>query len=149
MTSARRPARAISRFSLEQPRLKIWPRRADQDRRRFARENSHMPSWMAVLVAVASAVAMSNAGAQEGDIAAGRAFAREACKPCHVVEPLRAPRMLEIGPAFRDIADTPGMTGTALKVFLTSSHPKMPNLVLTPQEMTDVTAYILGLRRHR
>ena len=101
------------------------------------------------MLAVVLAAAAFDAEAQEGDIAAGHAFAREACKPCHVVEPLRAPRMLEIGPAFRDIADTPGMTATALKVFLTSSHPKMPNLVLTPQEMADVTAYILSLRRHR
>ena len=136
-------------FSLAQPRLKIWPHGADQDRRHFAKGNSHLPSWMAVLVAVALAVEISNAEAQEGDIAAGHAFAREACKPCHVVESSRTPRMFEIGPAFRDIADTPGMTATALKVFLTSSHPKMLNLVLTPQELTDVTAYILSLRRHR
>ena len=108
-----------------------------------------MPSWRALALAVALAAAAFNAEAQEGDIVAGRAFAREACKPCHVVEPPRASRMIEIGPAFRYIADTPGMTATALKVFLTSSHPKMPNLVLTPQEMADVTAYILSLRRHR
>ena len=101
------------------------------------------------MLAVALAGASFNAEAQEGDIAAGHTFAREACKPCHVVEPPNAPRMFEIGPAFRDIADAPGMTATALKVFLTSSHPKMPNLVLTPQEMADVTAYILSLRRHR
>jgi len=108
-----------------------------------------MPSCRAVVLAVALAAAAFDAEAQEGDIAAGHAFAREACKPCHLVEPPRAPRIFEIGPAFRDIADTPGMTATALKAFLTSSHPKMPNLVLTPQDMTDVSAYILSLRRHR
>jgi hypothetical protein len=42
-----------------------------------------------------------------------------------------------------------GLTATALKVFLTSSHPKMPNLILTPEETADVTAYILRLRDHR
>ena len=41
-----------------------------------------------------------------------------------------------------------GVTATALKVFLTSSHPKMPNLILTPEEIADVTAYILSLRNH-
>jgi hypothetical protein len=41
------------------------------------------------------------------------------------------------------------MTATALKVFLTSSHPKMPNLILTPEETADVAEYILGLRDHR
>jgi hypothetical protein len=40
------------------------------------------------------------------------------------------------------------MTATALRVFLTSSHPKMPNLILSPQQTADVIAYILSLRDH-
>ena len=85
--------------------------------------------------------------AQNGDAAAGYAFAHQACSACHVVEAeQQAPRLLVIGPAFRDIANTRGMTATALQVFLTTSHPKMPNLILTPEEMANVTAYILSLR---
>jgi hypothetical protein len=38
------------------------------------------------------------------------------------------------------------MAATSLKVFLTSSQPKMPNLILTPEEITDVAAYILSRR---
>ena len=38
------------------------------------------------------------------------------------------------------------MTATALRVFLTSSHPKMPNLILKPGQAADVIAYILSLR---
>ena len=88
--------------------------------------------------------------AQDGDTTAGYAFAREACKACHMVEAEEGPsRMIVIGPAFREIANTPGMTATAIRVFLTSSHPKMPNLILTPEEMADVAAYILSLRDHR
>ncbi len=88
-----------------------------------------------------------NAAAQEGDIAAGHAFASEACKLCHVVEPEeKSPRNLAIAPPFRAIANTPGITATALRVFLTSSHPKMPNLILNQQQTTDVIAYILSLR---
>jgi hypothetical protein len=59
-----------------------------------------------------------------------------------------SPRMITIGPAFRDIANTRGMTATAIRVFLTTSHPKMPNLIITPEELTDVSAYILSLRDH-
>ncbi len=51
-----------------------------------------------------------------------------------------------IGPAFRDVANTSGMTATAIRVFLRTSHPKMPNLILTPEETEDVIAYILSLR---
>jgi mono/diheme cytochrome c family protein len=103
---------------------------------------------------VALAVALSAiafiAKAQDGDIAAGHAFARAACKACHIVEAEEdSSRMIVIGPAFRNIANTPGMTATALRVFLTSSHPNMPNLILTPEEIADVTAYILSLRDHR
>ena len=66
---------------------------------------------------------------------------------CHVVEPAEeSPRTLALAPAFRDIANTPGMTATALRVFLTSSHPKMPNLILKRGQTADVIAYILSLR---
>jgi len=99
-----------------------------------------------------AALAASACGpkAQDGDVWTGHAFAREACKACHLVDPeARAPRIFEIGPAFHDIANIRGMTATAIRVFLTSSHPKMPNLILTPDEIADVTAYILSLRDHR
>ena len=104
----------------------------------------------AVVLAVALAATAVNAKAQDGDIAAGHAFAREACKVCHMVKAEEgSSRMIVIGPAFRNIANTPGMTATAIRVFLMSSHPKMPNLILTPEEIADVSAYILSLRDHR
>jgi len=103
----------------------------------------------AVVLATTLAAMAFNAEAQDGDIAMGHAFAREACKACHIVEAEESsPRRFEIGPAFRDIANTPGMKATAIRVFLTSSHPKMPNLILTPEEIADLTAYILNLRNH-
>jgi mono/diheme cytochrome c family protein len=106
---------------------------------------SHITCRM-MLAAVLAVVAL-RAHAQDGDAAAGHAFAREACNACHMVEAeQRAPRLIVIGPAFRDIANTRGITATSLRVFLTTSHPKMPNLILTPEESADVTAYILSLR---
>jgi mono/diheme cytochrome c family protein len=97
-------------------------------------------------VAILTPIAAS-AYAQDGDVAAGHAFAREACNACHMVEAKqRKPRRIVIGPAFRDIASTRGMTATALRVFLATSHPKMPNLILTSEETADVIAYILSLR---
>ena len=102
------------------------------------------------MLAPVLAAAAWNANAQDGDVAAGRAFAREACITCHVVDPANAsPRVVAIGPNFQDIANTKGMTATALRVFLTTSHPKMPNLILTPEQITDVAAYILSLREHQ
>jgi hypothetical protein len=54
--------------------------------------------------------------------------------------------MLDIAPDFRAIANTSGMTATALHAFLRTAHPKMPNLILTPEQSADVIAYILSLR---
>lgn len=102
------------------------------------------------MLASALAAAAWNANAQDGDVAAGRALAREACNSCHVVEPTNvSPRVVVLGPNFQDIANTKGMTATALRVFLTTSHPKMPNLILTPEQIADVSAYILSLRQHQ
>jgi mono/diheme cytochrome c family protein len=99
----------------------------------------------AALIAIAL-----TANAQDGDVAAGRTFARGACNSCHVVEPTNAsPGIVVIGPNFQDIANTKGMTATALPVFLMTSHPKMPNLILTPAQIADVSAYILSLRERR
>ena len=98
-------------------------------------------------VPLAAALTAVAAGAKAQDIAAGHALAREACNTCRIVEfEQRAYRRFIIGPAFRDIANTQGMTTTALQVFLRSSHPKMPNLILTADEEADVVAYILSLR---
>ena len=104
----------------------------------------------AVMLTAALTATTFTANAQDGDVAAGRTFAREACNSCHVVEPTNpSPRIVVIGPDFQDIANTKGMTATALRVFLTTSHPKMPNLILAPQQIADVSAYILSLRERR
>jgi mono/diheme cytochrome c family protein len=102
--------------------------------------------------ALAAALVVVSPGtyAQDGNVATGHAFARKACNSCHAVEAeQRVPRVMVIGPAFRDIADTPGMTATAIRVFLRTSHPKMPNLILTSKETEDVIAYILSLHDRR
>ena len=105
-----------------------------------------MPPTRQLAPAAILALAAASAHAQDGDVAAGHDFAREACNACHLVDAKqKKPRRIVIGPAFRDIANTGGMTATALRVFLTTSHPKMPNLILTPEEIADVTAYILSL----
>jgi mono/diheme cytochrome c family protein len=108
-----------------------------------------MPQYIRRTTLVAAlAAATPSAHAQDGDIAAGRSFALEDCSACRVVdiEHQRLPRRIFIGPGFRSIANRPGMTATALHVFLTTSHPKMPSPILTPEQMADVIAYILSLR---
>jgi mono/diheme cytochrome c family protein len=90
----------------------------------------------------------ANAQEGSGDLAAGRALAYHVCSPCHAIEPHPRPRMLDMAPDFQAIAGTPGMTATALSAFLLTSHPKMPNFILSREQAADVITYILSLRKH-
>ena len=91
---------------------------------------------------LAGALWMSAAQAQEvGDAATGRRVAQALCRDCHVE---RGPGGR--GPAFADVARMPATTATMLTVYLRTSHPPMPDILLTPAEQEDVIAYILSLR---
>ena len=50
-------------------------------------------------------------------------------------------------PTFQSVADTPGMTEFALSVWLQSSHPTMPNIVLEQDDLRNVVAYIRSLKK--
>ena len=52
-------------------------------------------------------------------------------------------------PPFKQIANTPGMSVTALTVWSRTTHPTMPNLVIDPNDMDDLIAYILSLRERK
>lgn len=85
--------------------------------------------------------------AQElGDPARGRAYAQRNCGDCHAVEPgdvqVTRPGIV----SFKTIANTRGMTERAITVWLQTSHPNMPNLIVPPEDRDDVIAYILSLR---
>jgi mono/diheme cytochrome c family protein len=82
-----------------------------------------------------------------GDVQRGLEIAADICAACHAVRP-GAPRSPVVtAPTFDEIAHTSGMTSIALTVWLTAhSHPTMPNLILRPQQVRDVSAYILSLQ---
>ena len=75
----------------------------------------------------------------------GRAFAQSVCAPCHGIVP-GAPSPIAGAPSFHAIAATPGMSPLALRVALETPHHSMPNLMLSADELRDVTAYIMSLR---
>jgi mono/diheme cytochrome c family protein len=93
-----------------------------------------------------SALAAASAFAAEklGDPQAGFEYARRVCSGCHGIsaETSRVPKATR----FREVADRPGMTGTALRVWIETYHPTMPNIVVDKQDMLNVIAYILSLK---
>lgn len=90
---------------------------------------------------------MAQAAASDGNPTRGRDFAFDNCRPCHVVAPNQpSTTRFSNAPAFRAVANMPSTTPLSLMVWLTNPHPTMPSLVLSPQEASDVIAYIESLR---
>lgn len=83
----------------------------------------------------------------EGDPEAGRALAERWCVSCHMIDPGHGSAAATGVPTFQGIANMPSTTTLSLRAFLRTPHVRMPDLHLTNQEIEDVSAFILGLRR--
>lgn len=93
--------------------------------------------------------ALSNASAQTADPAVGRRLANAVCSACHQVGAVPTPQpMNSKAPSFLDISHMRSTTELAIKVFLRSSHPTMPNIILNQEETDSVAAYIVGLAKN-
>jgi cytochrome c len=80
-----------------------------------------------------------------GDPQAGFEYAHAVCAACHAISEEKSP--VPKAPRFKDVANTPGMTPTALKVWLQdANHPTMPNIMIRGQDLRNLTAYILSLK---
>jgi mono/diheme cytochrome c family protein len=79
-----------------------------------------------------------------GDPQAGFEYAKQVCSVCHGISAEKSP--LPKATRFREVADRPGMTGTALAVWMRTSHPTMPNIIVEKQDMLNVIVYILSLK---
>jgi mono/diheme cytochrome c family protein len=100
--------------------------------------------------AIALIVLASHAVAQEqGNPIKGAALARSDCAQCHAVRngELRSPNPM--APSFSNLAKWPSMTDRALRVWLQSSHPAMPSIILNNDERNNVITYILSLKTER
>lgn len=109
--------------------------------------------WIRVVLAVVIALAalffirLHNASGASTDRAAGYRLADAWCKDCHSIEAATA-GALSGPPDFTAIANRPSTTALSLKVFLQTSHPSMPNLIIKPDETDSLVNYILSLKRN-
>jgi mono/diheme cytochrome c family protein len=87
--------------------------------------------------------------ADSGNARMGLAYAQANCASCHNVLKNAASSPNRKATPFQAIANTPGMSVTALTVWSRTSHPTMPNLVIEPTDMDDLIAYILSLRERK
>ena len=90
---------------------------------------------------------MTASSAQTADPSTGRHLAEIVCSACHQISTTSPPGRNPAAPSFVDISRMPSTSELAIKVFLRTSHPTMPNFILSPEEINSVTAYILSLAR--
>lgn len=111
-------------------------------------------NWLTVVAVLAAVLcvllwARGAASQENGNADRGKALARTACAECHAIEPGEQRSPKPDAPTFERIAATPGMTSTALEVFMQSPHLTMPNLIIKRDDRADLSAYILSLRRSK
>lgn len=85
--------------------------------------------------------------ADVGNAAAGFAYARQSCASCHAVGQAEMVSPDARARPFDAIANTPGLTRTALNAWLHSSHTNMPALIVDADDIDDLHAYLATLRR--
>ena len=115
-----------------------------------------------VMTIVTALTAFSlSANGQEGDsrppfstihpsrpTAVGRRLAETVCSACHQIGATVSSKSPKSGaPSFVDVSRMPWTNELSIKVFLRSLHPTMPNIILSPEEIDSVAAYIVSLAR--
>jgi mono/diheme cytochrome c family protein len=88
---------------------------------------------------------MEASSPQSVDPSVGRHLAETVCSTCHQISATSPPGKNPAAPSFVDISRMPSTSELAIKVFLRTSHPTMPNFILSPEEIDSVTPYILSL----
>lgn len=102
--------------------------------------------FLPILLGLTSGVA---AAQTSESVARGFFYSDRVCGECHAVAAGEKSSNDPAAPTFDIIANTPGMTATALNVWLHTSHPTMPHLIVEADRIVDIAAYIGTLKRPR
>jgi mono/diheme cytochrome c family protein len=100
-----------------------------------------------LIIALLASLCVPAVAQEIGDIAAGRRLAENWCSSCHVVDASSRQGVSSGAPTFSAIARMKSTTPMALRAFLQTPHSRMPDLHMSREEIDNITAYILSLRR--
>jgi mono/diheme cytochrome c family protein len=108
---------------------------------------------LAIFVGVMAAAASAQQPTHRSTAQEGRLLALAKCDVCHVVasDQQYPPLISHFAPSFYDVASMSTTNAQSLESFLAHRHwhETMPSPDLTPDQVTDLTSYILSLRgRH-
>lgn len=101
------------------------------------------------LGAALSAVPLLGAAAAPdgpGTPAFGRQLAKEVCSECHIVASDQEDEGKWPAPNLMDRMRDPAVTEMALRSYLQTSHPIMPNIRLSQEQTDDIVAYLLTFK---
>jgi mono/diheme cytochrome c family protein len=93
------------------------------------------------------AAAPALAQPEPGDARVGQRLAVTWCANCHQIAPGGPGPVSDTAPQFQAIMRMPSTTSMSLRVFLQTPHANMPDYRLTREQMDDLVAYMLSLRR--
>ena len=98
-------------------------------------------------IALAAIMLVAFAPPAQSNSARGGVVAFSVCATCHAVARGGIASPNPLAPRFADVANWPGMNNRALRVWLTSSHPTMPNFILNRDDTDAIVEYILSLKK--
>ncbi len=112
---------------------------------------AHTTSSRAVLCG-AAVISVALAGAAlaqiHPDAKTGKQIAEKLCVGCHIVGASAAGASVPADvPSFERIASKPGQTAESIAGAIVIPHPPMPQINLTREEIGDIAAYILTLKK--
>lgn len=81
------------------------------------------------------------------DAKTGKQIAEKLCVGCHIVGPTAEGTVPADVPSFMRIANEPGQNAETIAGAIVIPHPPMPTIHLTREEIGDVAAYILTLKK--
>jgi mono/diheme cytochrome c family protein len=84
---------------------------------------------------------------ERGSAQRGLSLARQVCSECHAIQPQQLQSPNARAPSFVALATTPGMTGAALTVALTTPHAGMPMFRLSADQRQSIIDYVLSLKQ--
>ena len=105
-----------------------------------------LPAWLSSAACLLLTMATMAEAQEAGDPRRGLEYAQRVCAECHAVLPAERSSPRPELPTFATVANTPGMTGIAIAVWLQTPHKSMPNLILKLEDRNDLIAYIVSLR---
>lgn len=103
-------------------------------------------AWRGLAVVAVLLLPVSVNAQEPGDARAGLSFAKKNCTACHAVRQGETESPNPEAPSFDSVAKTRGMTGRALAVWLQTSHPTMPNFLISREDRDNVISYIMSLK---